>query len=116
MILPENRHPPSDQVRGRAFSGSCTAKREVSAPRLGRQYRTGRPAESPEAWPDAEPWATNVPLARAAVERREASADCKPRAVPRGAAVEEQRLSAFCVLLFRAVPIVISRLSTAGLI
>src|ERR1700693_2854269 len=29
MILSENRFPPSDQVRGRAFSGSCSNQRSA---------------------------------------------------------------------------------------
>src|SRR5271170_4557054 len=29
MILSENRYPPSDQVRGRAFSGSCSNQRSA---------------------------------------------------------------------------------------
>jgi hypothetical protein len=31
------------------------SEREVFAPRLGRAYRTGRPAASQEAWPEAAP-------------------------------------------------------------
>jgi hypothetical protein len=62
------------------------------------------------------------------VERREASADCKPRAASKNAAVEEQRLSAFCILYcrkrvekifgcdVRRVPIVMLRFSTAAAI
>ena len=48
--------------------------RKVSAPRLGRSVRIERSGLIPEAWPDAEPWGPAVPLARAAVERRQASA------------------------------------------
>src|ERR1700728_4441515 len=32
MIFSENRYPPSDQVRGRAFSGSCSNSRERRMP------------------------------------------------------------------------------------
>ncbi len=32
MIFSENRYPPSDQVRGRAFSGSCSNARERRMP------------------------------------------------------------------------------------
>jgi hypothetical protein len=91
MIFSENREH---------FFGSCTEEREVFRPRLAEPYRIGRPAESQEAWPDAEPWATKVPLVRAAVERRQASAPEKARAGPQGAEVTEQRLSAFRFLFF----------------
>src|SRR5579872_6826615 len=65
MILPE-----SCRKTGIHFSGSCMAKRKVSAPRLERPYRTERSGLSRKAWPDAEPWGPAVSLARAAVERR----------------------------------------------
>src|SRR6185312_1272719 len=73
------------------------AKRKVSAPRLGRPYRIERSGLSPEAWPDAEPWGPAVSLARAAVERRQASAPAK-RALRRQVQQLVTRLSAFCLL------------------
>jgi len=72
-------------------------KRKISAPRLGRPYRIERPGLSPEAWPDAEPWGPAVSLARAAVERRQASAPAK-RALRRQVQQLVTRLSAFCLL------------------
>jgi hypothetical protein len=36
-------------------------KRKVCAPRLGRLSGPNAPAESPEAWPDAEPWGPTSP-------------------------------------------------------
>src|SRR6185437_14328982 len=71
--------------------------RKISAPRLERPYRIERSGLSPEAWPDAEPWGPAVSLARAAVERRQASAPAK-RALRRQVQQLVTRLSAFCLL------------------
>jgi hypothetical protein len=41
-IFSENRHPPSDQVRGQAFSGSCCKSKEA-APKGENQCRSKQP-------------------------------------------------------------------------
>jgi len=55
---------------------------------------------SQETWPEAEPWGRRLPLARAVVGRRQASALCKARAASKDAEDMDQRLSAFRFLLF----------------
>jgi hypothetical protein len=50
---------------------------------------------SQETWPETEPWGRRLPLARAVVERRQASASARVRAASDDAEVVEQRLSAF---------------------
>ena len=62
-------------------------EREVSAPRLERPLRTGRPASSQEAWPEVDACGPQGPTVRAAVERRQVSASrkgCVPRMKVRG--------------------------------
>ena len=90
--------------------GAGNARDKVRGLRLTAVQKIARSGLSRKAWPGAEPWATNVPLARAAVERREASCPLPfppplagegeggGSAAPQGAAGTDPRLSAFCFL------------------
>jgi len=60
-----------------------------------RRRVTPAQTKSQETWPEAEPWGRRLPLVRAVVERRQASAPCKARAASQDAADTDQRLSAF---------------------
>src|SRR6185437_6142256 len=93
-ILPAQR-PAREVLAGLGRSFVVPARvtpaktRKVSAPRLERPYRIERSGASRKAWPDAEPWGPAVSLARAAVERRQASAPRRVRAAPAGAASDD---------------------------
>jgi len=117
-----DRHVRCSQDGDRTARVTPVEQRKVSAPRLGRPYRIERSGLSPEAWPDAEPWGPAVPLARATVERRQASALCKARAAPAGAAVDDTSVGVLLPCFFSFVccfrspsPILMhSAFSTAG--
>jgi hypothetical protein len=84
-------------------AGNARGRREVSAPRLGRPFRIERSGLSWKAWPDAAPWGPAVSLARAAVERRQASAPCAGCALRREVKQVRPRLSAFYFLFVFSV-------------
>src|ERR1700692_3125379 len=56
-----------------------------------RRRVTPAQTASQETWPEAEPWGRRLPLVRAVVERRQASALCKARAASKDAEDKDQR-------------------------
>ena len=75
-------------------------ERKVSAPRLERPLRTGRPASSQEAWPEVDACGPRGPRVRAAVERRQASPPQKGGCRARARRLLNSVLSAFCLPFF----------------